>query len=236
MRLDKFLALNGFGSRKDVKKIVKDHQVMVNGDIIKKPAVHINPKTDEVHVYGDLINFDEDVYYMLNKPSGYISSHDRHQYPSVLDLIDSFRNDLIIVGRLDVDTEGLLLISNDGQFSHQISHGKKNVPKKYYVELEKPFDKSFIDDLERGVELDDFKTKPANVKLLSDKSLELTISEGKYHQVKRMMHHCNNEVVYLKRIEIGDLPLDPNLNLGDYRPLTKDELNLLDYQLENDPS
>lgn len=226
MRLDKFLANNGFGSRKDVKKIIKSEVVTVNDKIIKDSSAHIDTENDIVSVENKIIHYTTDVYYMLNKPAGYICSHDTSLYPSVLDLIEDTRTDLIIVGRLDVDTEGLLLITNDGQFLHQVAHGKKEVDKKYYVELEKEFDLSCIEELESGIELNDGLLKPAKVEMLSDKSLLLSISEGKYHQVKRMMHYCGNEVLYLKRVEIGDLKLDESLELGEYRELTKGELSL----------
>src|SRR5690606_38337983 len=118
---------------------------------------------------------------------------------------DDHRTDLIIVGRLDVDTEGLLIITKDGQFSHQVIHGKKEIYKEYYVELEHEFDTSFISQLEHGIQLDELTLKPAKVEMVSETSLLLSIAEGKYHQVKRMMHYCNNDVVYLKRVALGAL-------------------------------
>ena len=162
---------------------------------------------------------------MLNKPAGYISSHDEGQYPSVLELIQDDRNDLIFVGRLDVDTEGLLLITNDGKFSHQVAHGKKEVYKQYYVELEKDFDQTFIAQLEVGIPMDETILKPAHIEIVNEKTILLSIAEGKYHQVKRMMHYCDNEVTYLKRLKIGDLKLDENLQVGDYRELSQSEIN-----------
>lgn len=224
MRLDKLLAHNGFGSRKDVKGIIKSNIVLVNGIIVNDPAFKINVQTDTVVVDDEIINYKEEVYYMLNKPAGYICSHDEGLYPSVLQLIDDFRTDLIIVGRLDVDTEGLLLITSNGKFSHQIAHSNKNVLKKYYIELEKEFDVSYIEDLQAGIPLDDTLLKPAKVELLDEKSLLLSISEGKFHQVKRMMHYCNNEVLYLRREQIGNLKLDERLDIGQYRELSKEEI------------
>ena len=217
MRLDKFLANNGFGSRKDVKKIIKSKVVTVNNKITTDSGAHINIENDIVSVGNKIIAYTKDVYYMLNKPSGYICSHDTGLYPSVLDLIDDTRTDLIIVGRLDVDTEGLLLITNDGQFLHQVAHGKKEIAKQYYVELEKEFDLRYIPELETGITLEDGLLKPAKIEMINSTSLLLSISEGKYHQVKRMMHYCNNDVIYLKRVKIGDLKLDKNLELGEYK-------------------
>ncbi len=226
MRLDKFLANYGLGSRKEVKKLIKDGSIRVNGKTASNPAMHIDAENDQIQYGTEILHFKENVYYMLNKPQGYVCSHDFGLHPSALELINDMRSDLIFVGRLDVDTEGLLLITNDGQFSHQIAHGKKAVQKKYYVELEKDFDKRFIPALEEGIELDDEKLKPAQVEMIDAKSLYLSISEGKYHQVKRMMHFCENEVTYLKRVQIGDLKLDPKLALAEYRELRQDEIDL----------
>ena len=226
MRIDKFLAHNGYGSRNDVKKLLKDKIVTINGEIVTKATVKVNLESDLVEVNMEAIHYEENVYYMINKPAGYICSHHSNLYPSVLDLIDTHRDDLIMVGRLDVDTEGLLLITNDGKFSHQVAHGKKDVTKTYYVELRDAFDQSYISDLETGIMLDDELLKPAKVELLDTHSLLLTISEGKYHQVKRMMHYAHNEVIYLFRTRIGDLELDGDLDGGEYRSLSEEEIEL----------
>lgn len=225
MRLDKFLAANGFGSRRDAKKLIKKKAIKVNQEIIRDPSMILNLEKDSVAIHDEIIDYKKDVYYMLNKPAGTISSHDAKDYPSVLELIEDSRTDLIIVGRLDVDTEGLLLITNDGQFSHRVSHGKKEVYKQYYVELEKDFDSNFIKDLETGIPMDGGILKPALVQVESKNSILLSIAEGKYHQVKRMMHYCDNEVTYLKRLKIGDLNLDQSLKPGQYRELRLDEIN-----------
>lgn len=225
MRLDKYLAKNGFGTRKEVRKLIKDKHVLVNGKIITDHGHKLEIDHDEVRVGHEVIDFKEQVYYMLNKPQDTISSTESEMYPSVLEYIDDFRNDLIIVGRLDVDTEGLLLITSDGQFSHKVSHGNRNVYKTYHVELEKPFDTKYIQDIEEGLRLNDEVLKPASIEVIDDKTLHLSISEGKYHQVKRMMHACDNEVVYLKRIQIGNLKLDETLELGAYRELTSNEVS-----------
>ena len=226
MRLDKFLAHNGFGTRKDVKALVKKGIVVVNGLVIKDASHTLNIASDLVVVDGETLRYEEDVYFMMNKPAGYICSHDAVEYPSVLELIEDFRKDLCFVGRLDADTEGLLLITNDGQFSHRIAHGKRDVTKQYLVHLEKAFDPRFIEILQQGIALDDVPIKPAQVEVLDVDKILLTISEGKYHQVKRMMHYCENQVVYLKRVKIGSLSLDESLGLGEYRNLSLDEINL----------
>lgn len=225
MRLDKFLAHNGFGTRKEVKELVKRKIVVVNGEVAKSASIILNLEEDIIHVEGELITYQENVYYMMNKPSGYICSHESDLYPSVLELIHDFRKDLIMVGRLDVDTEGLLLITSDGKFSHTIAHSKKVVYKQYEVILDKPFDARFISMLQEGMMMDDDVLKSATVIQLDSNRILLSIAEGKYHQVKRMMHACNNEVVYLRRVKIGNLMLDEALDLGMYRPLTDTELS-----------
>lgn len=224
MRLDKFLSHNGFGTRKEVKKIIKDGFVTINEAIITDNKYKIDLDNDLVCVDGELIDYKEEVYYILNKPQDYISSTEDELYPSVLELIEEYRNDLIIVGRLDVDTEGLLLITSDGKFSHNVIHGKKNIYKTYYVYLEKDFDENYIKELETGIILNEEAIKPAKVKVLDKREIELSIAEGKYHQVKKMMHYCDNEVSYLKRIAIGNLELDSSLEPGMYRELDEADL------------
>lgn len=226
MRLDKFLSHNGFGSRKDVKNLVKKKRITINDEIVRDPSYILDLDTEEVKVDGTIIHYEKDVYIMMNKPAGYICAHDGVEYPSVLELIEEYRKDLFFVGRLDADTEGLLLITNDGMFSHKIAHGKKDVTKQYYVELEKDFNIDFIKNLEEGIPLDDDILKPAQVEVVNKNTILLTIAEGKYHQVKRMMHYCENEVTYLKRVKIGKLELDNTLEPGQYRDLSETEKEL----------
>ncbi len=225
MRLDKFLAHNGFGTRKQVRILIKKGAVYVNENNVKDHGHILNLDTDSIRVYDETINYVRNTYMMLNKPQGYISSTESNLYPSVLELVESYRSDLIIVGRLDVDTEGLLLITNDGNFAHNISHGKKEVYKQYLVTLEKDFDLSFIKDIEAGLTLSDGTIKPAHIEVIEPRLIKLDIAEGKFHQVKRMMHACENEVLHLKRIKIGNLELDDTLQPGAYRELTEEELN-----------
>lgn len=224
MRLDKFLAHNGYGTRKDVKVLVKKKKVCVNETVVTDTGFILNLDHDVVDVEGEVVHYTKDIYMMMNKPAGYICAHDPVDYPSVLELISEYHNDLFFVGRLDVDTEGLLIITNDGLFSHNIAHGKKDVHKQYLVHLEKPFDLAFVQVLESGIPLDDQLLKPAQVEVVSESVILLTIAEGKYHQVKRMMHYCDNEVTYLKRIKIGPLVLDEGLAAGEYRSLSAAEI------------
>lgn len=228
MRIDKFLAHNGYGSRNDVKKLIKAKLVTVNGNVVSKSTYNVDLDRDVVEVDMEEVTYFEKVYIMLNKPAGYICSHTHDLYPSVLDLIDTSQDDLIMVGRLDADTEGLLLITNDGKFSHRVAHGKKDISKTYYVDLAEDFDESYIDVFESGIMLDEFLLKPAFTNVLSPRSILLTIAEGRYHQVKRMMKYANNEVVYLNRRQIGQLHIDEDLALGEYRHLTKEEIALFD--------
>lgn len=227
MRLDKLLALHGYGTRSHVKEIIKASRVKVNTMIITNPAYKIDENKDMVVVDNHILAHQKNVYYMLNKPAGYICAHRDHRYPSVLDLLEDQRKDLIMVGRLDVDTEGLLLICNDGLFSHHVSHGKQPIFKEYYVELEKPFDSKWIAIIEAGMMLDDERLKPGFLTILAETKILLSISQGKYHQVKRMMKACDNEVLYLKRTKIGQLSLDDQLEVGQYRQLTQNELDAI---------
>lgn len=227
MRIDKLLSHTGFGTRKEVKDLLKTKTVFVNHQVVVDGKKQVDPETDVITVDNIPIHYSPNLYIMMNKPSGYECSHTPKLYPSVLELMDTVTDNLIIVGRLDVDTEGLLLITTDGTFSHSIIHGKKTKTKTYHVELARPFDTTFIPMLNEGVVLDNQKLKPASVNIISESCIHLSISEGKYHQVKRMMHLCQNEVTYLKRIKIGSVVLDEGLPLGAYRQLTQDEIDAL---------
>ncbi len=225
MRIDKLLSHVGYGSRKQVRTLLKSGTVRVNDTLIKDPKSHVNLDIDHVYVDDQLIEYEAKVYIMMHKPYGYECTHTPDLYPSVLELINQYREDLMMVGRLDVDTEGLLLITNDGQFLHNVAHGKKDIYKTYYVELEREFDSKYIDALNQGLELDGQKLKPAKVEIIENNRILLSIAEGKYHQVKRMMALCHNYVTYLKRIQIGPLKLDDTLEPGEYRSLTEKELD-----------
>lgn len=229
IRLDKFLCDNEVGSRSQVKEMVKKGRVKVNLTIVRKPECKINEDTDQISVDDRLINHQALVYYMLHKPSGVITATKDSMEKTVLDLMEvPKKKELFPVGRLDKDTEGLLLITNDGELSHQLLSPKKHVPKTYYLITKENITEKMSKDLEAGVDIGEKKlTQPAFVQMLSDKEMNLTITEGKFHQVKRMLKAVKNEVVYLKRIQMGSLQLDPALNKGEYRALTKDEIALL---------
>ena len=235
MRLDKFLANSGVGTRKEVKELLKKRLIKVNDEIVKDGKIHVDENEDTVKYKDEIISYKKFVYIMLNKPNGVISATEDKVHKTVIDLLgDEYRTfEVFPVGRLDIDTEGLLLLTNDGVLSHNLLSPNKHVDKKYYVELEKLLTEMDIAKLEKGVELKDFTTKDAKVEIIengeeSDKiRVYITISEGKFHQVKRMFKAVGNEVKYLKRVKIGTLSLDENLKLGEYRELTEDELTKL---------
>ncbi|MCR8745621.1 pseudouridine synthase [Romboutsia lituseburensis] len=234
LRIDKILSNIGCGSRAEIKKYCKYGIISVNGKIVNNPGLQVDPQNDEIIFDGEKVNYREFVYIMLNKPDGYISAtFDRHD-PIVLDLIDP--SYLVFgpfpVGRLDKDTEGLLVLTNDGQLSHRVLSPKKHVPKTYYAKIEGIVTDEDIIAFEKGVTLDDgYETMPSQLKILkSDEisEIELTIHEGKFHQVKRMFESVDKKVVYLKRLSMGKLKLDENLALGEYRELTEEEIKLIE--------
>ncbi len=229
-RIDKVLANLGYGSRKDIRKICKDGLVKVDGKIIKDSSLHIDPENSEITVGNEVINYREFVYIMMNKPQGVISATEDNRDETVVDLLDeSYRPfDVFPVGRLDKDTEGLLLLTNDGQLAHQLLSPKKQVPKTYYAKVDGIVTEEDGERFKEGVFIDDdYKTLPAELKILNSdeiSEIELTIYEGKFHQVKRMFQAVGKTVIYLKRLSMGPLELDNNLDLGEYRELTGEEL------------
>ena len=212
MRLDKFLAHAGIGTRKEVKEFIRKKRVSVNGVIQKKDDVKIDELKDEVCVDGAVIRYQQFVYYMLNKPQGVVSATVDSQYKTVLECFDCYLpDDVFPVGRLDIDTEGLLLISNDGQLAHRLLSLKYHVDKTYYVKCEKEITDEMVKGLSQTIELKEEVYQPGVVEVISKDELYLTIQEGKFHQVKRMLHHVGNEVVFLKRVSFGPLKLDESL-------------------------
>ena len=222
MRLDKFLANMGVGTRSEVKQIHKKGSVKVNQNIVKLPKLHVNPNSDEIMVNDEVVSYIDKVYIMLNKPKGYISATEDEVHPTIIDLIPEYAHlNIFPVGRLDKDTEGLLLVTNDGQFNHEVMNPNKHVSKTYEVYSKHPITQFDIDKFKSGIELSDGKLKPAILKKVDNYVSHVTIYEGKYHQVKRMFHSIENEVLELKRIKIAQLELDHNLDLGSYRLLTQ---------------
>lgn len=218
-----------FGTRSEVKSLIKKGLVTVNDSICKAPEQKINPIDDKVICQGKLCEYEQFYYYMLHKPAGFITATTDADQQTVMQLLgDSLRKDLFPVGRLDKDTEGLLLITNNGELAHRLLSPKKHVPKTYLVQIPEKLSESQIEALERGVDIgDDKSTMPAKVTVIDDTSIQLTIVEGRYHQVKRMLLAVGSEVLYLKRISFGPLTLGENLPKGKFRALTETEITQL---------
>ena len=232
IRLDKYLADMGIGTRTEVKKLIRQGKVKVDDYIVKSPEQKIDTSTQKVFCEGQELGYEEYEYYMLNKPAGYVSATTDAKDKTVLDLIiDKKRKDLFPVGRLDKDTEGLLLITYDGELAHRLLAPKKHVDKLYYAKVEGIVTEEDRKAFAEGVDIgEDEVTRPAVLKILKSaevSEIHLTIQEGKFHQVKRMFEAVGKKVIYLKRISMGTLYLDENLKLGEYRALTEEELKQL---------
>ena len=232
MRLDKFLTELGVGTRSEVKKILKTGQVTVNGAPATKPEQKIDETKDVVAYQGQVLAYQQFEYYLFHKPAGCVTAVTDATHKTVMDYMkDLTRKDLVPVGRLDIDTEGLLLITNDGQLAHELLSPAKHVPKTYYAKIEGIVTEDDVNLFKEGVDIGEKKlTKPAELKILASDTIseiELTISEGKFHQVKRMFEAVGKKVIYLKRISMGSLVLDENLAPGTYRPLTEKEIKSL---------
>ncbi len=239
MRLDKYLADMGIGTRSEVKQQIHKGQVCVNGALPTGPNQHVQPGADEILYQGKPVSYQEYEYIMLNKPQGCVSAVTDPQHQTVLDLIEKKnRKDLFPVGRLDRDTEGLLLITNDGRLCHNLLAPGKHVPKTYFARVSGNVTAEDITLFARGMDIGEERdTLPAKLQLLSDdgtySEITLTITEGKFHQVKRMFQAVGKEVLYLKRISMGSLKLDDSLRPGEYRQLTEEEIQLLGHTKEN---
>jgi 16S rRNA pseudouridine516 synthase len=228
MRIDKFLADNSIGTRKEIKALIKAGRVLANGEQVTDPGMHIDPSADEISFDGHAIEYEKFHYYMLNKPAGTVSSTKEGASTTVVELLseEGVKN-LSPVGRLDKDTEGLLILTDDGELLHDLISPKKHVGKEYLVITEKPVTADDMKKLEAGVDIgDDKPTLPAKAEMNED-GLHLTITEGRFHQVKRMLEAVDNKVTYLKRLKMGELALDPELKEGEYRKLTTAELALI---------
>lgn len=231
IRLDKYLADLGVGTRSEVKQYVRKGRVLLNDEIVKSSDTKINTDIDKVVFDGNLLTYLKTEYYMLNKPAGVVSATRDNFQETVIDLIASNNKDLFPVGRLDKDTEGLLLITNDGDLGHRLLSPKKKVGKVYFAKIDGVITEEDIKIFEEGIQLEEeFITMPAKLEIIESgeiSTVKVTIVEGKFHQVKRMFLAVNKEVIYLKRISMGGLELDESLQLGEYRTLTEEELNIL---------
>jgi 16S rRNA pseudouridine516 synthase len=227
MRLDKYLANNTDLSRKQVRVAIKKGRVELENELAEDPSAHISPEVC-VKLDGEPVVELGLGYFMMNKAEGWICSHGNEQYPSVYECFDRPAESLHVAGRLDVDTTGLLLVTGDGQWSHRISSPAHHCPKVYRVWLAEFITERMISKLEKGVflEVEGIRTKPAKVDKVDEDEVLLTITEGKYHQVKRMMEAVGNSVDRLHREQIGDLQLDESLLPGEWRELREDEVGL----------
>lgn len=233
MRIDKVLSHIGLGTRKDIKKMIKQQRVTIGGELVTDPGQYVNPYEEIIEVNRKAIKYREFIYLMLNKPQGVISATEDKYDEVVTDLLteEDWAFNPFPVGRLDKDTEGFLLLTNDGKLAHQLTSPKKHVPKTYYAKISGEVTEKDVVAFKDGVVLDDgYKTLPGELKIITtgeESEIELTIYEGKFHQVKRMFEAVGKKVTYLKRVSMGPLTLDPELQLGEYRELTEEELHLL---------
>ncbi len=225
MRLDKFIADGATLTRKEAREKIKKGLVTVEEKTVKDIAFQVS-EVSNITLNNEKVKFIKYIYIMLNKPAGYVSATEDKNKPTVMDLIDAKfkRYDLFPVGRLDIDTEGFLLLTNNGDLAHSILSPNKKVGKTYYVRLENPISDDDIKMLTQGVDIGDIVTKPSSVERISESEINLTITEGKFHQIKRMAHAVNNNVIYLKRLSYGGFFLDENLGKGEYKLIDEAEI------------
>lgn len=235
MRLDKFLVETGLGSRTQVKALLKQKAVLVNGKPESQAKLQIDPNQDQVAYQGQELVYEEFLYYLLNKPQGVVSATEDQVHQTVLDLLDETarRKSVFPVGRLDKDTHGLLLLTNDGDLAHRLLSPKKHVDKVYQAEVDGIMSESDVEAFSEGISLSDHQCQPAKLEIIDVNKeadtcrVRITIKEGKFHQVKRMVLVCGKVVTDLQRLSMGPLVLDPQLALGDFRRLNKAELQSL---------
>ena len=233
-RLDKIISNLGYGSRKEIKALVKKGLVKVDGEVVKDNGVLIDPEKSVININGEDLFYREYIYLMMNKPDGVISATYDNREETVIDLLEVEHQvfNPFPVGRLDKDTVGLLLLTNDGELNHRLISPKWHVDKVYYAKIDKAVDEKDVEAFKNGITLDDgYKCKEGKLEIInsSNEGAEemVTIQEGKYHQVKRMFQSLGKEVVYLKRIQFGGISLDEDLEEGEYRELTDEEIALL---------
>lgn len=233
MRLDKLLANMGYGSRKEVKTILKQKKVLINDSVTKDGSTHVDPEIDKITVGEDKVQYQKFIYLMMNKAPGYVSATVDNREKTVIDLLSVEHQHFnpFPVGRLDKDTEGLLLLTNDGELGHQLTSPKKDIEKIYYAKIDGHVTAEDVEQFAEGLTLEDgYRTKPARLSIINadeQSEIEVTVTEGKYHQVKRMFLAVGKEVNYLKRLKMGSLSLDSSLLIGQYRELTEEELVLI---------
>lgn len=223
MRLDRVLANASVGSRTQVKNMVKKGRVSVNGKIALASSMMVDPNQDVIRIDDEILQYAKYQYLMLYKPAGYISATEGRYDPTVLELVPNYKG-LFPCGRLDKDTEGLLLMTNDGRLAHNLLSPKKHVEKEYYVEHQLPLSQEDVLCIERGIRYKNITYKGAKLKILDDLQCTIILQEGKYHEIKNIFLAISNKVTYLKRIRMKNLILDETLKKGEYRPLSEEEI------------
>ena len=236
-RIDKILSNMGFGTRKEVKAIIKSGEVMVGGNVLKDSGFLVNTLEDEIRVYGEELEYTKYIYLMMNKPAGVVSATIDNHDKTVIDLLEEKHAKFkpFLVGRLDKDTVGLILITNDGEMNHRLISPKWHVDKVYFARVKGSVDDETVKTFLEGVTIDDegrdYKCMPAKLEILKVQDeiteVKVTLQEGKFHQVKKMFLAAGGEVTYLKRIRFGNIDLDPALVEGNYRELSKNEISYL---------
>lgn len=229
VRVDKILSELGFGSRQEIKKYVKAGKVRINDNIVKKPEEKLNSEKDKLYFEGIEVEVEEFETFILYKPAGYVCATKDNVHKTVMELIDSKRKNIVPVGRLDLDTEGILILTNDGALNHRLVSPASHVDKVYYAKFDGDLAGDAIERTAKGLDIGDGEvSKPAKLEILSDDEVLLTIHEGKFHQVKRMVKALGGEVTYLKRVAFGGLILDDlKLNRGESRKITEIEMEML---------
>ena len=229
VRVDKILSELGFGSRQEIKKYVKAGKVRINDNIVKKPEEKLNSEVDKLYFEGTEVEVEEFETFILYKPAGYVCATKDNVHKTVMELIDSKRKNIVPVGRLDLDTEGILILTNDGALNHRLVSPASHVDKTYYAVFEGKLDENAVEMTKNGLDIGEGEvSKPAKLEIISDNEILLTIHEGKFHQVKRMVKALGGEVTYLKRVAFGGLILaDLKLKKGESRKISKEEVEKL---------
>ncbi|MBQ3011994.1 MAG: rRNA pseudouridine synthase [Clostridia bacterium] len=230
MRLDKFIVESGLASRTEITKVAKNGGVTVNGQVVRRASGHIDPTSDKVTYLGKEVIWREFTYVMLNKPDGYVSATDDDKYPTVITLLpdELQRIGLFPCGRLDKNTLGLMILTNNGPLSHKLLAPKNHVSKKYRFTVKFPISEDDVQSLESGVDIGGYVTAPCKVEMIGEKEGYITLTEGKYHQIKLMAEAVHNQITYLERVTFGPIALDEGLGRGEWRYLTEDEQKSLE--------
>ena len=229
VRVDKILSELGFGSRQEIKKHVKAGKIRINDNIVKKPEEKLNSEVDKLFFEGKEVEVEEFETFILYKPAGYVCATKDNVHKTVMELIDSKRKNIVPVGRLDLDTEGILILTNDGDLNHRLVSPSSHVDKTYYAIFEGELNENAVEMTKNGLDIGEGEvSKPAKLEIISSNEIMLTIHEGKFHQVKRMVKALGGEVTYLKRVAFGGLRLDDlKLKKGESRKITEIEMEML---------